>query len=92
MCVEKRGADLEAVRRQLAAGSGQGAAQALQKDELQAWAIAADEASVEALQEALAAAERAKAAIVAAHSGFVWKMALQYKKQVRVKLNFALES
>ena len=56
--------------------------QALREEGLQAWACAAGEDSVEALCGAVAAAEEAKGAVVAAHQGFLRKLARQFSNQV----------
>ncbi len=62
-------------------GPGVKAAQ-LARQDAQRWAAAAGEASVGALQAALAAAERAKAELVTAHMGYLRKLAMQFSRQV----------
>ena len=76
----QRGLELDSVRAQLE-GSAPGA-QALREEGLQAWACTAGEESVEALCAAVAAAEQAKGAVVAAHQGFLRKLARQFSNQV----------
>ncbi len=78
----QRGAKLEAARQQLG-----GASEGEQLD-VDAWATAAGEHSVEALQSALVAAERAKAALVIAHIGFLHKLAYRFKNRVRTVPHF----
>ena len=62
-------------------GPGVKAAQ-LARQDAQRWAAAAGEASVETLQAALVAAERAKAELVTAHMGYLRKLAMQFSRQV----------
>ena len=76
----QRGLELDSVRAQLE-GSATGG-QALREEGLQAWACASGEDSVEALCGAVAAAEEAKGAVVAAHQGFLRKLAQQFSNQV----------
>lgn len=76
----QRGLELDSVRAQLEGSSPGG--QALREDGSQAWACAAGEESVEVLHAAVAAAEQAKGAVVAAHQGFLRKLARQFSNQV----------
>ncbi len=82
-CVAQRGADLEQLSGDVAALDGPDVKAAqLARQGAQRWAAAAGEASVETLQAALVAAERAKAELVTAHMGYLRKLAMQFSRQV----------